>query len=220
MHDTPAILRAIFDALYRAYGPQHWWPGESRIEIAVGAILTQNTNWTHVEKAMAYLRSAGLLDWKALREIDAAPLAELIRPCGYYRVKARRLKNFVEWLWRNCDGDLDALKQKNLAVAREALLSVNGIGPETADSILLYAVGHATFVVDAYTARVARRHRLIDEAAGYDALKSVFEDNLESDAEVYNEYHALLVAVGKRHCRPRARCEGCPLEGFDHDSDA
>lgn len=210
-------MQQFYDALHRAYGPQHWWPGDGPTEIVIGAILTQNTNWQNVEKAIAQLRAAGLIDWAALRDVAIERLAELIRPAGYYNVKARRLKNFVNWLWASYEGELGKLCAVPLARLREELLSVNGVGPETADSILLYALERPSFVVDAYTARLARRHRMIDENADYESLKAMFEDHLPSDAMLFNEYHALIVAVGKRHCKSRAQCEGCPLERFDHD---
>lgn len=216
---TGETLQEYYDALYGAYGPQHWWPGDGPTEIVIGAILTQNTNWRNVEKAIAQLRAAGLIDWAALRDVDIERLAELIRPAGYYNVKARRLKNFVAWLWEHYGGDLGRLRNVPLEQLREELLGVNGIGRETADSILLYALERPSFVVDAYTARLARRHRLIDEDADYERLKALFEDALQSDAALFNEYHALIVAVGKRHCKSMAQCAGCPLERFEHEVD-
>lgn len=218
MSTTGETLRAFHDALLRAYGPQGWWPGRTRTEIVVGAILTQNTNWANVEKAIARLEAAGLLDWAALRDVPAPRLAECIRPAGYYNIKAARLKNFVIWLWAEHGGDFDGLQDRDLATLREELLSIRGIGPETADSILLYALEKPTFVVDAYTARILGRHRLIDEAATYEEIKAIFEDALPADAALFNEYHALVVAVGKRHCRPTAKCGDCPLAEFPHDA--
>ena len=210
-------LRKFYDALHQAYGPQHWWPGDTPTEIAIGAVLVQNTNWQNAEKAITRLRDAGMLSWEALYRVPIDELAELIRPAGYYKVKARRLKNLVTWLCERHGGRLENLRDIALPELREQLLAVNGIGPETADSILLYALEHPTFVVDTYTARVARRHGLIDAETDYYQLKSLFEDNLPEDARLFNEYHALLVAVGKRHCRPTARCAGCPLEPFEHE---
>lgn len=207
----------MYDRLLGAYGPQGWWPGNSTEEMVIGAILTQNTQWRNVERALANLRSRGWLNWAALRAAPLAALAELIRPAGYYNIKARRLKNLVEWLFREAGGDLSRLRGRSTAELRESLLSVSGVGRETADAILLYALGHATFVVDAYTARVAKRHRLIDVDAGYEELKELYEANLPRDAALFNEYHALLVAVGKKHCKPQARCAGCPLECFPRD---
>ena len=182
--------------------------------------MTQNTNWKNVEKAIARLRSEGLLDWAALRDVPMERLAECIRPAGYYNIKARRLKQFVTWLWEEHGGDFDALAAVNPMALREELLGISGIGPETADSILLYGLDIPTFVVDTYTARVTGRHLLIDDTAGYEEIKALFEDHLAPDARLFNEYHALLVAVGKRHCRPRADCAGCPLGPFEHDASA
>ncbi|MBN1342666.1 MAG: endonuclease III domain-containing protein [Phycisphaerae bacterium] len=216
---TARTLREFHDALLAAYGPRHWWPGETRTEIMVGAVLTQNTNWTNVERAIANLKSADALDWHRLNDMGHDELAALIRPAGYFNVKARRLKKLVEWVVGEFDGDLDAMFARSTATLREELLNVNGIGRETADSILLYAGGHVTFVVDAYTARVLRRHGLIDEDADYELIKELFEGNLPEDEKLYNEYHALLVEVGKQCCRPRnARCEECPLGAFPHDT--
>ena len=215
---TAKTLRDFYDALYAAYGPRHWWPGETRREVMVGAVLTQNTNWTNVERAIAQLKSADALDWHRLHEMPHDQLAELIRPAGYFNVKARRLKHLAAWVVEAFDGDLDAVFAQPTSSLRERLLGVNGIGRETADSILLYAGGHVTFVVDAYTARILRRHGLIDEEADYEQIKDVFESNLPADEALFNEYHALLVEVGKRCCRTRnPRCDACPLAGFPHD---
>jgi endonuclease-3 related protein len=215
--NTGHVLQRFFDAMLSAYGPQGWWPGRGRTEIVIGAILTQNTNWKNVEKAIAQLRANGLLDWGALRDVALDDLAQCIRPAGYYNLKARRLKNFVAWLWENHDGDMDRLEDVGLGPLREALLGINGIGSETADAILLYALNRPTFVIDAYTGRIARRHGLIDSEADGHELKALFEDHLPADVALFNEYHALLVEVGKRHCKPRAKCEGCPLAAFEHD---
>jgi endonuclease-3 related protein len=214
------ILRQLYKALHRAYGPQGWWPGDGAVEIIVGAILTQNTNWRNVERALSNLRDAKLLDWKALRDVPAGRLARLIRPAGYYNVKAKRLKHFVAWLWRQHHGDLRLLRMLPLNQLRSELLGIHGIGPETADSILLYALDRPTFVIDAYTRRLAVRHGLVHGNPDYDKLKRYFEDRMPHSAKLYNEYHALVVAVGKKHCRPVARCEGCPLDGFAHDPQA
>ena len=215
---TARTLQDFYDALLAAYGPQHWWPGETPTEVAIGAILTQNTSWKNVERAIANLRAAGALDFARLHELDAARIAELIRPAGYFNIKAGRLRNFVDWLFREQGGDLRALARRPLSEAREGLLSVSGIGRETADAILLYALGMATFVVDAYTARVLKRHRLIDGDADYEQIKELMEDALPRDEKLFNEYHALLVAVGKKHCKPTAQCTGCPLERFEHEA--
>lgn len=210
------IIREMFDAMYGAYGPQHWWPGVSPTETVVGAILTQNTNWRNVERAIANLKDRNLLTFSALREVEFEALASAIRPAGYYNVKARRLKNFVEWLWQAHQGELNALRGMPLEDLRRKLLGINGIGPETADSILLYALEMPSFVVDAYTKRIAVRHQLADADVSYEDLRGIFQGNLPGDQQLFNEYHALLVAVGKRHCQTKAQCEGCPLAGFPH----
>lgn len=213
---TAQTLKDFYEALLAAYGPQGWWPGDTPTEIVIGAILTQNTNWQNVERAIVNLRSANLIDFAALHEITAERLAELIRPAGYYNVKAKRLKNFARWLCERYQGDLARLREIPLHQLREELLSVNGIGRETADSILCYALELPTFVVDAYTARIAQRHNLIDEGTGYEDLKSLFQDNLPDDVTLFNEYHALIVAVAKKHCRTKPICAKCPLERFPH----
>ncbi|MBN1489561.1 MAG: endonuclease III domain-containing protein [Phycisphaerae bacterium] len=213
---TKDVLKAFYDALYTALGPQHWWPGDTPLEVIVGAILTQNTAWKNVERAIANLRAAGCLDWARLRDIETADLAELIRPAGTFNVKTKRLKVFVAWLWERYDGDLDRMFATRTATLREELLAIPGIGRETADAILLYAGEKPSFVIDAYTFRILRRHGVVDEDADYELLKELFEANLPAEPALFNEYHALLVAVGKTWCRPKARCEGCPLEAFEH----
>ncbi len=214
---TEKTLRDMYDRLWAAYGPQHWWPADSPIEVVVGAILTQNTAWTNVERAIQNLKSADCLSWVALRDICGEALSELIKPSGTFRVKAIRLKGFVQVLWADHNGSLDSLLDGEVEGARRQLLAIPGIGPETADAILLYAGRRLTFVVDAYTRRVLRRHNVIDANAGYDAIRRSFHRALAPNVQLYNEYHALLVAVGKAHCRVRARCDGCPLEGLPHD---
>lgn len=212
-------LPHFYDALMNAYGPQGWWPAQTPTEVIVGTILTQNTAWKNVERAMARLRAGGALDWRQLHEMPVDRLAELIQPAGTFRVKAQRLKNFVSFLIERYRGDLAGMVGVSTDQLREELLSVHGIGRETADAILLYALDRPTFVVDAYTHRVLRRHGLIDTESDYDEVKAVFEDSLPSNLRMFNEFHALLVEVGKRHCRTRARCEGCPLASFEHDAE-
>jgi endonuclease-3 related protein len=213
---TSETLTEIYELLYEAFGPQHWWPGETPFEVITGAILTQNTSWTNVEKAIANLKSAGCLDAEALYRIELSRLAELIRPAGYYNIKAKRLKNFLEWLFDNYGGNLANLEPVATSQLREELLAIKGVGRETADSILLYALGRPVFVVDAYTARIAVRHGLIEPDADYEQLRELFESNLPQDTQLFNEYHALLVRAGKEFCRPKARCPGCPLEKHPH----
>ena len=207
-----ATLREIYDRLLAAYGPQSWWPGDSPFEVMVGAVLVQNTSWQNVEKAIRNLRDGDLVEPHALYQVPLEELEELIRPAGYFRIKARRLRNLLQFLVERYDGSLDAMFRQNLPELREQLLAVNGIGPETADSILLYAGGLPTFVVDAYTARVFGRHGWIGFDADYHQIKDHFESGLAQDAAMFNEYHALLVRVGKLRCRKKAPlCEGCPL---------
>jgi endonuclease-3 related protein len=213
-------LNEIYQLLFERFGPQHWWPGETQFEIIVGAILTQNTNWTNVEKAIANLKSVSCLIPEKLYHLDLPQLAELIRPAGYYNIKAKRLKSFLNWLFENYDGRLSNLQGLDTQRLRAELLAIKGIGRETADSILLYAFDRPIFVVDAYTARVAIRHGLIEPGADYEQLREVFQSNLPDDVQLFNEYHALLVKVGKEFCRPRARCTGCPLEKLPHTLDS
>jgi endonuclease-3 related protein len=227
MSETGDILLAMYEAMRARFGPQHWWPSspalaphDRKLEICVGAILTQNTNWANVERALVRLIDRGWMSVEALRAAAPGRLAEAIRPAGYFNVKARRLKNFIACVWEDCEGDIERFVDRPVGELREALLAVNGIGPETADSIVLYAAGKRTFVVDAYTRRVLLRHGLIDPKAGYDTIKAFFESHVPARVGLYNDYHAQLVAVGKTYCRPRARCGGCPLEGFPHRPDA
>jgi endonuclease-3 related protein len=207
----------MYDRLFGAYGPQHWWPADTPTEVVIGAILTQNTAWKNVERAIENLRNADALDFSALHELSEAGLAKLIQPSGTYRVKAARLKAFVGFLFEHYDGSLDAMLDGELEVARRRLVSIHGIGCETADAILLYAGDRPSFVVDAYARRVLRRHFLIDRDADYETIRALFHDALPAESQLFNEYHALLVEVGKRHCRARAICEGCPLCDLPHD---
>ncbi len=212
------VLRKMYDRLWSAYGPQHWWPARTPTEVVIGAILTQNTAWKNVERAIGNLKKARCLTWRALRNCSEVDLAELVQPSGTYHVKAARLKAFVDYLWENHDGSLESMLDGEIDDVRERLLSIRGIGPETADAILLYAGKRPTFVVDAYTIRILRRHFVIDDKADYEAVHRLFHEALRPDVRLYNEYHALLVAVGKRHCRTLAACDGCPLAGLPHDA--
>ena len=209
-------LIEIYQLLFDSFGPQHWWPGQTQFEIALGAILTQNTNWTNVEKAIMNLKAADCLSCEKIHRLSHTQLAELIRPAGYFNVKAKRLMNFVTWLSNNYEGSLTNLESVDTVRLREELLMIKGVGRETADSILLYALGRPVFVVDAYTARITIRHGLIEPEADYEQLRELFESNLPKEPELFNEYHALLVRVGKEFCRPKARCSGCPLEKLPH----
>ena len=210
-----AGLRDYYDALVAAYGPQRWWPGRTAFEIIVGAILTQNTAWTNVEIAIRNLRREKLLRLRAIEEVSFARLARLIRSSGYFRQKAKKLKCFAAFLRTEYDGSLKRMFETPTIELREKLLSVYGIGPETADSILLYAGKHPVFVVDAYTRRMLERHRLTTPAQSYEQIRNLFEGNLLGDAPLYNEFHALIVRTGKEHCRTRnPRCNECPLHSF------
>jgi endonuclease-3 related protein len=205
----------MFARLSERYGPQHWWPGDTPFEVMVGAVLTQNTNWTNVARAIENLKDAGALSLERMRVLAPGELAMLIRPAGYYNLKAQRLGNLLDFLARECGGDLDALWRRPLERLRGELLAIKGVGPETADSILLYAGGLPTFVIDAYTVRVLGRHGLLPADADYHGLRELFMTALPPDAPLYNEYHALLVALGKERCKKGSPlCEGCPLEGF------
>jgi endonuclease-3 related protein len=204
-------LIQIYDILFARYGHRHWWPAETPFEVCVGAILTQNTNWINVEKAIANLKRSGCLSPAALREIPVVSLAELIRPAGYFNVKSERLKSFIGWLFEAFGGSLERMAEAEMTPLREKLLGVRGIGPETADSILLYACGKPSFVVDAYTKRLLAALGLISGREGYDEVRTLFMDNLPPDVQLFNEYHALIVQHAKEHCRKRPQCPGCPL---------
>jgi|SRR3972149_5711033 len=211
MRKTKALLQ-IYQKMFEALGPRQWWPGETPFEVVIGAILTQNTNWSNVEKAINNLKTAGKLSPVGIYELSVTELAKLIRPSGFFNVKAKRVKAFINWLFSRYEGNLSKMFDQDLQILRGELLSVKGIGPETADSILLYAGNKPTFVVDAYTHRIFSRHELIPEESTYDEMKSFFEENLPKDVQLFNEYHALLVNVGKMFCKTRKVCEPCPLK--------
>jgi endonuclease-3 related protein len=210
----------MYGAMRGRFGHQGWWPGDGALEICVGAILTQNTNWSNVERAIANLKAAGKTSLSALHATTHEELAELIRPAGYFNVKARRLHNFTAAAYDRNGDDIEAFLDRPAAALREELLSIKGIGRETADSMVLYAAGKPSFVVDTYTYRILLRHRLIAQEDDYEAIKELMESHLPQDVELWKDYHAQLVAVGKSFCRPTARCEGCPLESFAHDPTA
>lgn len=208
-------LRAYYDVLFQAHGPQHWWPGRTRFEVIVGAILTQSTSWTNVERAITALRRENLLSAMALEHLPLARLSKLIRSSGYFRQKARKLKAFVHFLRLRYQGSLDKMFATPTLELREQLLGVHGIGPETADSILLYAGNHPVFVVDAYTRRILERHQLIDGKHSYEQMRRLFEQNLPLSPQLYNEFHALIVHTGKHFCRKRQPdCDRCALRPF------
>jgi len=205
----------LYRILYDHYGPSHWWPGETPFEVMVGAVLTQNTAWANVEKAIANLKAAGLLDVTAIEHADASSLASLLRPSGYYNIKAQRLKNLVHMIMTSHSGDLQDLFSQETGVLRTELLQVNGIGKETADSICCYAAGKCIFVVDAYTRRMLMRHGIINARATYDEIQSLFEGSLPQELSLYKDLHAHIVYIGKDYCRSRQpRCDACPVNGM------
>ena len=211
--DPLSILHSTFCVLYSEFGPQHWWPGDTAFEVMVGAILTQNTNWGNVERAIANLKAAGALEPRRLAELPPPRLAELIRPSGCFRVKAKRLREFALWLRRKQPrAENELFRRTRTERLRRELLGIHGIGPETADSILLYALRRRKFVVDAYTRRFLARHGLIAPGATYAEIQSLFERNLPPSQRLYNEYHALMVRLGKEFCRTKPSCDRCPLE--------
>ena len=221
--DGAKRLREMHDELMRAYGPQHWWPAKTPFEVILGAYLTQNTAWKAVERSLENLRAAGALSVEGLREIPLKKLRRLIRPSGFIVRKAPALKAFVAMLDEEFGGSLEAMRAAPTGPLRERLLELPGVGPETADAILLYALGHAVPVADEYLRRIAERHGLVDLPAGrkripYDGLadltrKAFADDPVMRHAQLFNEFHALTVAVGKAHCGKTARCDGCPLAG-------
>jgi endonuclease III related protein len=213
--NSAPVLQHYYELLFRTYGPQKWWPAQTRFEVIVGAILTQNTTWTNVERALKALRRNRLLSPVALRRISVAKLAPLIRSSGYFRQKARKLKEFAAFLQKHYAGSLSKMFRSSTSVLREQLLTVHGIGPETADSILLYAGKHPVFVVDAYTHRILQRHGLLHGKETYEEIRGLFESSLPLDAAIFNEFHALIVHLGKQFCRPKAPlCSACPLQCF------
>ena len=212
MNDNKSkVLKNIYKRLLDVYGRQEWWPAKTKFEVIVGAILTQNTNWVNVEKALKNIRAEGLLNFKALNSISLEKLALLIKPAGYYNVKAKRIKSFLKFFSAEYQGSVRNMLREDSNLQREKLLKVNGIGPETADSILLYAVGIPIFVVDAYTKRIFSRHGFVKLEDDYSVIQRLFMDNLELDEGVFNEYHALIVKLAKEHCKVKPECEQCPL---------
>ncbi len=209
----PKSLLDIYRKLFDAFGPQHWWPARTPFEVMVGAILTQNTNWGNVERAVAKLGAANALTAERIARMPLKRLRGLIRSSGFYNQKARRLKAFSRFLLDGYGGSIARMRREEAAKLRQGLLALEGIGPETADSILLYALDRPVFVVDAYTKRVFSRHGFLSEKQRYSDWQGLFEGNLPRDAKLYNEYHALIVRLAKTYCRKRPDCAGCPLEG-------
>lgn len=207
MSNTLQVYHKLLDAL----GPQHWWPGNSPWEVMIGAVLVQNTAWKNVERAIANLREAELVEPRRLLAVPVEELAELVRPAGYFRLKTKRLRSLMEFVVQRYDGSLDALRTADWRQLRGELLDVHGIGPETADSILLYALEHPALVVDTYTHRVFARHGWIGYDADYHQLQDQLASDLPVDPAIYSELHALLVNVGHHFCRRQPKCEACPL---------
>jgi endonuclease III related protein len=207
-----ARLVRIYRTLRRAYGPARWWPGRTAFEVCLGAILTQNTAWTNVERTLRGLRRRRLLSFRALDRLPVSRLAPMLRPSGTFRMKARRVRAFLDLLGREYGGRVARMAGEEPIRLRERLLAVHGIGPETADAIALYAAGHAFFVVDAYTRRVLERVGLLRGGESYDAVQSLFHRNLPRDAALFNDYHAQFVRLAKEACRRVPRCAKCPIE--------
>jgi len=214
---TGQILMEIYNILFSALGPQNWWPAETELEMMVGAILTQNTSWNNVEKAITNLKEKDLLSIRGLSQIPPSILAGYIRPAGYYNLKVNRLKNLIKFIEDKYNGDTDGFFSLDTDTIRKELLSVKGIGMETADSIILYGAGRPLFVVDTYTHRILTRHGLIEEEAGYYDLQLSFMDNLPNDVELFKEFHALIVKTGKDFCRKKPLCSSCPLEDLSKE---
>ena len=211
MDYKPTLLK-IYDLLQERYGRLNWWPGDSEFEVCAGSILTQNTSWTNVEKAIANLKKAGLLDARKILQQSDAELAGLIRPAGYHNLKAKRLKAVSAWVLANCNGDFNRLTDTPTGELRRDLLKIHGVGPETADCILLYALHRPVFVIDSYTRRVFSRLGLVSGDHGYQEMQVFFEDNLPRSVELFNDYHAQVVHLAKDVCKSKPACADCPLQ--------
>ncbi len=209
---TETKLKHLYKLLFERFGHRNWWPAESPFEVCVGAILTQNTSWKNVEKAINNLKEAECLDAFQLYETPVEELAGIIRPAGYFNVKSKRLRNFINHLVEHHEGSLDKMFQASVEDLRTELLYINGIGRETADSMILYAANKPIFVVDVYTRRALERHDMIGGKADYDEIRELFESNLEPDVALFNDFHAQLVAVGSNYCGRKPKCSGCPLD--------
>jgi len=214
MTSTGQRLREMYDRLMTGLGPQNWWPAENTLEIMVGIVLAQNTRWPNAQKALADLKQENLLSVAALLDLPDERLAALIEPAGHVNLKVQRLKNLAAYLRERFEDDAERLQERSAATLREELLGIKGIGPETADSILLYACAKPVFVVDAYTYRILQRHGLADEALTYDELQTFFMDHLPHEVPLFNEFHALIVRTGKEFCRKQPLCEQCPLRDW------
>jgi endonuclease III related protein len=217
MHRRRALIRGVYEKLLSAIGPQYWWPADSPFEVIVGAILTQNTAWRNVKQAIGKLRESNLLTSQAVSAIPLSELAPLIRSSGYYNQKARKLKAFCDHLQNHWQGQLDDFLSQDMEKLRAELLDLHGIGPETADSIVLYAARQPSFVVDAYTYRIFQRHGWVPETIAYEDLRSFFMEAMEPDVAMFQEYHALLVRAGHLYCRRKPSCDPCPLYKFEEN---
>jgi len=206
------LLKNIYQRLANAYGQQYWWPADEPFEVMVGAILTQSASWRNAEMAITNLKKAGALSSRAIRRLSTPELAQIIRPCGYFNAKAVKLKALVEWLGEQYSDDISSLFSADVKILRKQLLAIHGIGPETADSILLYVVGKPVFVIDAYTRRIINRLGIAIEEESYDSYQRLFKDNLEADTGLFNEYHALLVKLAKDACLIKPICRHCCLK--------
>lgn len=206
----------IYKHLIEVFGPQQWWPGETILEIIVGAVLTQNTNWFNVEKAIENLKRANVLTLQALYQCSHHDLSSLIKPAGYFNLKAKRLKNVIHFIMEEYAGDFALMKKENVKSLRKKLLAVNGVGQETADSILLYAFNKQMFVIDAYTRRIFYRHGLTSLEVSYEELQREIIDSIPRSRKIYNEFHALIVKIGKDYCKPKPKCESCPLNKINY----
>ncbi len=207
-------LLDLYQRLLNKFGSQGWWPGETPFEVAIGAILTQNTSWRNVALVIEVLKAEGSLDAAVLGQFSEAELARRFHSAGYYNIKARRVKNFLDFFAGRFGNSMENMAGEDWPSLRGELLRLNGIGPETADSILLYALHKPTFVVDTYTFRVLSRHGVVTDPCSYEELRQLFMDALPPEVPLFQEYHALMVRVGKEFCRPQRRCPGCPLENW------
>lgn len=207
-------LTDYYKKLSTYFGPQHWWPADSKIEVMVGAVLAQNTAWRNVEKAIANLKTFRLLDARKLHELDVDTLAMAVKPAGTYNQKALRLKALIAWFVERYDADFDRVRAADPERIRQELLDIRGIGRETADAILLYVFEFPMFVIDTYTYRMLHRHGLVGEETTYEEMQELFHRQLPRDTKLFNEYHALIVELGKKFCKARAQCDHCPLKVY------
>jgi len=207
-------LEAYYQILLDRFGHQNWWPAESPFEMMIGAILTQNTAWTGVEKAISNLKKENVLNPRSLANLEPEKVAALIRPAGYFNQKTKRIQAFTRWFLERFEGKIEWMQDVPFLEMREELLALNGIGPETADSILLYALKHTTFVIDTYTYRMLHRHGFIGEESSYEEMKNLMEEQLPKEEPLYNDFHAQIVNVGKEYCRKKPKCEECPLKSL------